>query len=198
MSRISLVFSLNELKARVYLVDGIYPNTSEIEIRRCTKNRTKMGSIYHPYPRVRDELLCRTLPNLAGVTNASVTHPITGSPSIYEVLAVFRRAMARQVRERRKNRKRKRRMIEEGNVLSLTLYRFPLIALRAAKNLKQRLRGSKDGEIQIPRVTFLFSAIGNSPTEMRPSSRPILPDRTVFTYRRRTRVTREDRRRVIK
>lgn len=52
------------------------------------------------FGRVGDEPLYRTLPNLADVTNASVTRPITGSPSIYEVLAVLRRAMARQVRER--------------------------------------------------------------------------------------------------
>lgn len=146
----------------------------------------------------RDEPFYRTLPNLADVTNASVTRPITGSPSIYEVLAVFRRAMARQVREGRKSRKRKRRMREEGNVLSLTLYRFPLIALAGSeKSRATRLRGSKDGEIE-PRVTFLFSAIGNSPTEMRPSCLENLRFSLTAVYRRRTRVTCQDRRSVAR
>lgn len=158
-----------------------------------------MGSIYHPYPRVRDELLYRTLPNLAGVTNASVSHSITGSPSIYEVLAVFRRAMARQVRERRKNRKRKRRMREERNVLSLTLYRFPLIAFRAAKNFEQR--GYADPRTERYRYRELHSSLAQSAIPRRKWDRRLVrfsPRPHCFTYRRRTRVTREDRRRVIK
>lgn len=106
MSRVfALLLSLNEPRAR-----DISEYIREIEIRRCIENRTKMGSIHYPLIRVRDELFCRTLPNLAGVTNVSVSCPITGSPSIYEVLAVLRKTMARRVRERRENRERKRRM----------------------------------------------------------------------------------------
>jgi len=132
------------------------------EIRRCTENRTKMGNIY---PRLR--ALQTDYPNaiqpLADVTNASVTHPITGSPSIYEVLALLGRAMGRQARargarrnrkEREKERERERGREREGgrerNVLSLTLHRFPLVAPRPAKNLGQHdSRGlSKDGETE--------------------------------------------------
>lgn len=82
----------------IYLLDGISECIGDREIRPCTENRTKMGNIYRA---LTDGLSCRTLSNLspASVTNASVTRPITGSPSIYEVLAVLRRAMGRQARE---------------------------------------------------------------------------------------------------
>jgi len=147
----------------------------------------------------------RTIQPLADVTNASVTRPITGSPSIYEVLAVLRRAMGRQAREgrggiegkRKRGKKRKRRRGGRRNVLSLTLHRFPLVALRPAKNLGQHdSRGSKDEEME-PQVAFL--AIGHSPTEMRSSPRPVLSlpptDHPLhYTYRRGARVTRANRR----